>query len=127
MTDKRIGERPQESWPGEIDGAVRKLVTAIVLAGSLIALAIYSQDDPRRYQVTAADGRIVRVDTQSGTVIACQDKRCAIVLRRGQELDEALPPAAQPRQEALPKQEARPAQPTQPAEATANESAPATR
>ena len=88
-----------------VDNAARKLVTAIVIAGGLIALALYFQPSPPRYQATAADGRIVRVDTRSGTVIACEGTRCYRVLRRGQDLDEA--PAAR----ALPAPAARPAQP----------------
>ena len=47
-----------------------------VIAGAAIAIAVYWQDgESPRYQVTAADGRIIRVNTQSGTVIACEGER----------------------------------------------------
>jgi len=122
MSDTRRG--PSDARRGEIslselvEVAVRKIVTSVVIAGALIAVAVYSQGDPPNYQVTAADGRIIRVNTQSGTVIACEDKRCAIVLQRGQDLDDSLPPRALPGPAAQPT-------PALPAPATGNEAAPA--
>ncbi len=110
--------RPEPSLAELVEVAVRRILTSIVIAGGLIALAVYSQGDPPRYQVTAADGRIIRINTQSGTVIACEEENCAIILERGQSLDDKLPPRA------LPKQEARPA-PALPAPAPGNEAAPA--
>jgi hypothetical protein len=87
-------ERP--SLTELVEVAVRRIATSIFVSGALIALAIYWQADPPRYQVTAADGRIFRVNTESGTVIACENQRCAIVLERGQDLDERLPDRAAP-------------------------------
>ena len=93
MSDDRRG--PSSAWPPAeepppslaelVEVAVRRLMTAIVIGGGLIALAVYSKADPPRYQVTAADGRLFRVNTESGTVIACENARCAIVLERGQD------------------------------------------
>ena len=58
-----------------------------------------------RYQVaTTPDGRIIRLNTDSGTVIVCEGERCGIVVQRGQDLDDDPPPRA-----ALPEEEARPA------------------
>lgn len=110
MSDTRSGRYdprpdPQPAEPSiteTVEVAVRRIITAIVIAGALIAGAIWSQGDPPNYQVTAADGRIIRVNTESGTVIACEDRRCAIVLERGQDLDDALPPRALPREAAQP-------------------------
>jgi hypothetical protein len=84
-----------------IDAVVRKLVTVMVIAAALIALAIYARPAPPRYQVAVGDGKIVRIDTRSGTVIACEDERCATVLRHGQHLEHSLghavpPPAPAP-------------------------------
>lgn len=96
-----------------IDAALRKIITAIVIAGALIALAIWSRPSPR-YQVAVGDGRIVRINTQSGTVIACEGETCAIVLQRGRHLERhlmehALPaPAAAPAP-AAPRPQAAPA------------------
>jgi hypothetical protein len=103
-----------------VENAARKLVTAIVIAGGLVALALYFQPSPPRYQVAAGDGRIVRVDTRSGTVIACEGATCFRVLRRGQELDEAPARKALP----APAPAARAAQPA-PAPPPSNAAAPA--
>ena len=124
MSDTRRGNaaplpetrRAEPSLAELVEVAVRRILTSIVIAGGLIALAVYSQGDPPRYQVTAADGRIIRINTQSGTVIACEGETCAIVLQRGQDLDESLP------ERALPGPAARPA-PALPAPATSNEAA----
>jgi hypothetical protein len=91
--------RDLEPSLGEIiEGAVRKTVTAIVIAGGLIAIGLYSQAGPARYQIIAADGRVYRLNTKSGSVIGCQGDRCALVLRHGQDLEDSLPPpvTAQP-------------------------------
>ncbi len=94
------GREPEPSLRDLIEGAVRKIVTAVVLAGALIALAIYSRPAPPRYVAAAADGRIVRIDTRTGTMIACDGERCFTILRRGQRLDrdpeERLLPAPAP-------------------------------
>lgn len=116
--DYRSAREPETSVGDLIESAVRKMVTAIVISGALIALGLYSQAGPARYQVIAADGRVFRINTQSGTVIGCEGDRCAIVLRRGQELEDSLGPPAAPKQLAPPPQAA-------PAPAPAPQSAPA--
>lgn len=88
-----------------VDMALRKIVTALVIAAALIALAIYARPAPPRYQAVAApDGRILRIDTRKGTILACEGRRCMTVVRRGQSLVRELPakalPAPQP--QALP-------------------------
>lgn len=107
---------PEElSFADIVEIAARKLVTAIVIAGGLIALAIYFRPSPPRYQTAVGDGRIVRIDTRSGSVIACEGGRCYRVLRRGQDLDDPPPPKALPAPAA---REAQPA-PTPPSNAAA--------
>lgn len=121
FADEREGPPEEIALADIVENAARKLVTAIVIAGGLIALALYFQPSPPRYQVGAgADGRIVRVDTRSGTVIACDGERCYRVLRRGQELDEAPARKALP----APAPAAREAQPA-PAPPPTNAAAPA--
>jgi len=106
-----------------VENAARKLVTAIVIAGGLIALALYFQPSPPRYQVAAgADGQIVRIDTRSGSVIACEGARCFRVLQRGQRLVEA--PARKALPAPAPAPAAREAQPA-PAAPPTNAAAPA--
>jgi len=97
--NERDGRAPEELEPslGDIvESAMRKLVTAIVIAGGLIAVGLYSQAGPARYQVIAADGRVYRINTHSGTVIGCEGDRCAILLQHGQDLEDSLPPPAPP-------------------------------
>ena len=74
-----------------------RISTGLVIAAAIIGLAIYARPSPPRYQAVAADGRIVRIDTRSGTIIACEGGRCATVLRRGQRLDRNPAPAALPK------------------------------
>lgn len=78
-----------------IDSALRKIVTGIIVAGAIVGFAIWSRPSPH-YQVAVGDGKIVRINTQSGTVIACQGETCAIVLEHGQDLADHLPPPATP-------------------------------
>lgn len=104
------GERkPEMTLADLVTDSVRKVVTAIVVAGALIGAGVYLSGDevePPRYQVTTTpDGRIIRVNTDSGTVIACEGERCGIVLQRGQDLDDNPP------ERVVPKQEVRPALP----------------
>jgi len=99
---------PPEPGIAELaDAALRKIVTAIVIAGAIVAIAIYARPAPPRFQAAVGDGRIVRIDTRNGTVIACEAGVCATVLRRGQRLERSLP--ARPAPAALPAPAAAPA------------------
>ena len=126
MSDYRSGRYEREaaerapSVAETIELGVRRLATAIVIAGGLVGIGVYAGsdgDEAPRYQVTAADGRIVRVNTESGTVIACQERRCAIVLQRGQDLEEepSPPPEIQAQHNAAAALPAPAAAPTAPA------------
>jgi hypothetical protein len=76
----------------------RTIATAFIVAGGFIALAIYSQPAPQRYQAFATDdGRIVRIDTKTGGMIGCEKGTCFTIRRRGQDL------VANPDKAALPK------------------------
>ena len=80
--------------------AARRIPAAIVIAGAIIAVAIYAQPGPPRFQVAATSNGLLRIDTRKGTIISCEAGHCFIVLRHGQHLEhapKALPrPAAQP-------------------------------
>lgn len=69
----------------------RRLSGAIVLAGGLIAFGLYSGgsgQEPATYQAFAAGGEVFRLNTDSGTIIACNATRCTRILQRGQDLAE---------------------------------------
>jgi hypothetical protein len=91
MSDDRFdssASAPRQPMLGEaIDSAVRKITTAIVIAGGLIGLGIYAHPEPR-FDAFAAGERIVRVDGRTGTIIVCVEGRpCELVLRKGQRLE----------------------------------------
>jgi hypothetical protein len=92
-------ERADAARPGTradimeaVDQLSRRLSGALVIAGGLIALGIYSAsgggDEAPKYQAIAADGEVFRLNTESGTLIACNGNRCMRVLERGQDLAE---------------------------------------
>ena len=103
MSDRdRMGREPEPSAAELAESVTRKLVSAIVIAGGLIGLGLWSRPGPARYQVVAAEGMVYRINTDSGTVIGCAGDRCAIVVRHGQELEHEVPPRPAPRQLAPP-------------------------
>lgn len=86
-----------------IDLAVRRLMTGLMVAGALIGAGIYMSGsaEPARYQVTTTtDGRVIRLNTDSGSLVVCQGNDCSIIqlgsrgLRERDDEDEA------PKQEA---------------------------
>lgn len=102
--DARDSRQSETSLNDLADSALRKIVSAIVLSGALVALAIYSRADPPRYQAIVGDGQIVRIDTRTGTVIACEENRCMQIVRRGQRLERSLGPAPVPKQDVQPRE-----------------------
>jgi len=98
-------EPPPHAGPAEeapftldeiVDRAGRRIATALVVAGALIGLAIYWQPPPPRYQMIASGSQVLRIDTRRGSIIACEDGQCGIVVRRGQHLS-SRPPASLPK------------------------------
>jgi hypothetical protein len=91
MTDDRFDASDPTSRStmlGEaIDGAVGKITTGIVVAGAIIGLAVYARPGPPRFDAFAFGNQIVRVDSRTGTIIACEGAQtCQLVLRKGQRL-----------------------------------------
>ena len=70
----------------------RRIGGALVLAGALVGIGLYTGggggDEAPKYQAFAADGEVFRVNTENGTIIACNATRCMRILARGQELAE---------------------------------------
>ncbi len=82
-------EKPTESASslGEAaDRISKRISSAIVIAGALIGLAVYTKPVPNHFQAFAAGGELFRVNAKSGTVIACNRVRCMTVVQRGQRL-----------------------------------------
>jgi hypothetical protein len=70
-----------------LDKASRRVTTAVLMAGALIAISIYAKPGPPRYDVAAADGRVVRVDTRSGAMISCGGDGCATLHKPGGKIE----------------------------------------
>jgi hypothetical protein len=91
MNDRDPAPSPQRhgadpSLQDIADAALRKIVTGVVLASGVIALAIYARPAPPRYEAVIGDGKVVRIDTRTGTMIQCDAQACRTILRRGQPL-----------------------------------------
>jgi hypothetical protein len=111
---------------GALDMLGRRIGGALVLGGALIGIGLYwggdSGDQAQTYQAFAADGEVFRVNTDSGTIIACNSTRCTKILERGQELEDGqgntlfrVPPSPSAPAAQLPApapQQAGPAQPS---------------
>ena len=70
-----------------VERVAGKIATSLVISGALIAVAIYWRPARARYDAVVDGAKIVRIDTRSGTVIACEAGRCMTVLKRGQRLE----------------------------------------
>jgi hypothetical protein len=84
-------QRPVESAPTPVDLADRvakRVATAIVVAGALVGLAIYWKPapNPNRFEAFVANGEVFRINTKTGTILACDPTRCMTVVQRGQHL-----------------------------------------
>ena len=59
------------------------LSIAIVIAAAFIGFALPERSAGGRYEAFTLDGRIVRVDTGNGNIVACDWQRCVRVLGNG--------------------------------------------
>jgi len=112
--DERERREADSSLADVIDLAARRFLMSMLVVGGAIALAIYSRPGPPRYEAFATDSGIVRIDTRTGTVLACETGGCYTVVRKGQGLIErpepkALPQPTQAPATALPPPQAQPA------------------
>lgn len=101
--DERLARRSasaRESGSGSglsdfVEMLGRRLSGAILGAGAMIAIGLYAgggggtEVEAQKYQAFAIDGEVFRLNTDSGTLIACSATApCRIVLQRGQDLAE---------------------------------------
>lgn len=92
----RESEEPPSALAEAIEGAVRRISTAIAIAGALIALGIYSHPGPPKYQAFATERGVVRVNTRNGSLVECIDGRCGILQRESRGLDHDSPAKGAP-------------------------------
>ena len=114
-----------------VEVTVRRVSTSLVLAGGLIALGLYAGGGGTRveapdYQIsTSADGQTVyRINTDSGSIVACRDNQCWLMQRGSSDLDDEPPAPRPPAALPAPAPAATPAQIPAPAPAQAPAAAP---
>ena len=88
--DAERAEEPPLTLDEVVDRAGRRIASALVAAGALVALALYWQPAPPRYQMVASGSQVLRIDTRKGTIIGCDAGTCATVLRHGDHLSPRL-------------------------------------
>lgn len=68
-----------------------RIVNSLVIAAGMIALGLYAGGsgdvEAPDYQIVAAsDGRVVRLNTDTGSIVSCDAVRCTLVLMRSDDL-----------------------------------------
>lgn len=68
-----------------------RISNSLVIAAGLVALGLYASGDeaaeaPTYQAVPMPDGRVVRLNTESGSVVSCDSNRCAIIFLQGDRL-----------------------------------------
>jgi hypothetical protein len=74
-----------------VERMTTRLANSLVIAAGLLALGIYWSGDEvetQTYQAVAMpDGRLIRVNTESGSIVSCDATRCRSVWLHGDDLD----------------------------------------
>lgn len=92
-----------------------RISNSLVIAAAVLAFGIYgsggetSVEAPNYEAVATPDGRVVRVNTENGSIVSCDAARCTLIHLSGDDLDRAeaerralSPPAPAPTNEAAP-------------------------
>ena len=101
--DERFERREREPEPrlaDIIDGAAKRISTGLLLGGAAIALAIYSRPGPPRYEVDVMGSTVIRTNTRTGGVYACEGRRCYVLIQRGSRRGNSPVPEVAPAQPA---------------------------
>jgi hypothetical protein len=107
-----------------VDLGIRRMSTAIMVAGVAIGIGIYaSSTSPPRWQAISTPEGIARIDTRKGTILACKEGQCMVVVKSGQHLQsrpkaKALPSPAEAPEAAAPAALPPPSAPAKSAPAT---------
>jgi hypothetical protein len=72
---------PQKEIRSAFRSDTWKVVAAIIVAGALIALALYLRPAPGRYLFDTWDNQLRRYDTAKGTAIVCRTDGVCIHVR----------------------------------------------
>lgn len=83
----------REPLGGLIERMTSRIVNSMVIAAGLVALGLYASGGgdvdvaAPDYQIVATtDGRVVRLNTDTGSIVSCTSVRCTLVLMRSNDL-----------------------------------------
>lgn len=97
MTDIRPDpEEPQSSLRETVEAGFRQAAIALVIAGGIVGLSIYSRPGPPTYDAFEVNGEVVRLNRRSGSLIVCDKAHCQVIYRAGSRIDRRPKPAALP-------------------------------
>src|SRR5687767_3017234 len=62
------------------------LGVSIVVASAIIGWSLPNSARPQKYEALVVDGKIVRLDTREGHIVACDFSRCVRILGNGKNV-----------------------------------------
>jgi hypothetical protein len=96
----------------QMERMTSRIVNSLVIAAGVIALGLYAggggtEVEAPDYQiVSTTDGRVVRLNTDTGSIVSCDAARCRLIQMRSDDLEReferAREGAGEPPQQALP-------------------------
>jgi hypothetical protein len=90
-------DEPEPSLGEIIDRASRRLTFALIVAGAVIAIGdVSSRPSMPRYQAFALGDQVIRLNTRSGSIVACDGLKCVTVHRQGQSIERRSAQKASP-------------------------------
>jgi len=85
------GATPPATTAEIVERMTTRVANSLVIAAGILALGIYWSGDEietQTYQAVATpDGRVIRVNTHSGSIVSCDATRCGLVWLQGDDLD----------------------------------------
>src|SRR5687767_4017305 len=87
------------------------LGVSIVAAAAIIGWSLPNAPRPQKYEALVVDGKIVRLDTREGHIVACDFSRCVRILGNGKNIQPNSAPGLIASGDAAPKSVPAPAEP----------------
>lgn len=92
----------------QVERMTGRVVNSLVIAAGVIALGLYAggggtEVEAPDYQiVSTTDGRVVRLNTDTGSIVSCDAARCRLIQMRSDDLEDEFERARETPQRALP-------------------------
>lgn len=93
-----------------IERMTSRIVNSLVIAAGVIALGLYAGggggdvEAPDYQIVSTPDGRVVRLNTDTGSIVSCDAARCALIQMRSDNLEREFERRRDRQQESAPQQ-----------------------